>query len=122
MTVLCQRGDRVVLPIAVARLARRGLGQAGDVIWWYATGALGRIGALHHDELADARPQAPRPPVDYSTRILAAVERTRLRSARAIFDETGGNKVTVLETVKRMIRDGRSVTNPEGVYQVGGRA
>jgi DNA-binding IclR family transcriptional regulator len=60
--------------------------------------------------------------VDYSARILAAVERTPLRSARAIFQETGGSKVTVFETVKRMIRDGRLVTDSEGVYQVGVRA
>jgi HEAT repeat protein len=44
MTALCQREDRAVLPIAIARLAERGSGQGGDVIRWYATDALGRIG------------------------------------------------------------------------------
>ena len=62
------------------------------------------------------------PPVDYAARILLAVERAPLRSARAVFQETGGNKPTVFETVKLMLGDGRLVTDSDGIYRVGNRA
>lgn len=62
--------------------------------------------------------QAPTPPVDYAARILTAVQRTPLRSARAVFQEIGGNKPTVFETLKQMLDDRRLVTDPEGVYRV----
>ncbi len=67
-------------------------------------------------------PQASIPPVDYAVRILAAVERTPLRSARAVFQEIGGNKPAVFETVKLMLGDGHLVTDAEGVYRVGNAA
>ncbi len=70
---------------------------------------------------AGARPGA-NPPVDYVARILAAVARTPLHSARGVFKETGGNKQAVFETLKAMLADGRLVTDSEGAYQVANQA
>jgi hypothetical protein len=66
-------------------------------------------------------PQAQSPPVDHAARILTAVGQKPLRSARAVFQETGGNKLAVFESVKLMLADGRLVTDAEGVYRAGSR-
>jgi hypothetical protein len=68
------------------------------------------------------RSRAPSPPVDYASLILTTVEQKPFRSARTLFQETGGNKRAVFETVKLMLRDERLVTDVEGVYRVGRRA
>jgi len=59
--------------------------------------------ALHLVSSTVPPAQAPTqtPPVDYAARILNAVQRTPLRSARAVFQQIGGNKPTVFETSSR---------------------
>jgi len=79
--------------------------------------------------LASAAKPAPRRParspsptsIDYSGRVLAAVEQQDLGSARAVFQETGGNKRKIFETVKAMLADGRLVTDADGTYCAGSR-
>lgn len=88
-----------------------------------ATAACGVLATLSCDELADSVAiTGPEP----SSGLRRAHPDRRgaevLKSARAIFQETGGNKPAVFGSIKLMLADGRLVTDSKGVYRVGSRA